>query len=73
MDLGVVAHNSQAAVLGVLGSIVNLNGLGHYIHWHWIFISVANLIVIGLMVVTFVLAILVPFPKHRTKKGHDDG
>ena len=39
-----------------LGSILPLNHLGHYIHWHFILISVSNLIVIGLMIVTFVAA-----------------
>lgn len=57
---------------GLLGSIINLSGLGHYLHWHFILISVANLIVIGLMLVTFVLAIVMPFPRHRSKKGGDE-
>jgi hypothetical protein len=69
--LGVV-HPHLWGVLGTLGSIVNLDGLGHYIHWHFIYISVANLIVIALMLLAFVLAILLPFPRHRSK-GHDDG
>lgn len=48
----------------VLSSIVNLTGSGHYVHWGFIQISVANLVVIGLMVVVFVAAILIPFRRH---------
>ena len=50
------------------GRLINLNGTGHYIHWGFIQISVANFVVIVLMVVVFVLAILLPFPK---RKGGD--
>lgn len=60
------------AVTGLLGSIINLDGLGHYLHWHFVNISVANVIVIGLMLVVFALAVLVPFPGHRSKKGGDE-
>jgi len=35
------------------------------VHWGVVQISVPNLIVIGLMVLVFVLAVLVPFPKGR--------
>ncbi len=44
---------------------VGLNGTGHYIHWGFIQLSLANLIVIVLMVVVFVLALLLPFPGHK--------
>jgi hypothetical protein len=37
---------------------------GAYIDWWVIHISVTNLIIIGLMVVTFVAALLLPFPGH---------
>ena len=54
--------------LGVLlGALINLGGSGRYIHWGFIQISVANFVVILLMVVVFVLAILLPFP--RRKRG----
>ena len=52
----------------LLGALVNLNGSGHYVHWGFIQISVANLVVILLMVVVFVLAIVLPFPR---RKGRD--
>ena len=32
----------------LVGSVVNLNHPGHYVHWGFIQISVANLVVIGL-------------------------
>jgi len=48
----------------LVGSLVDLNHPGHYVHWGFIQLSVANLVVIGLMVVVFVAAILVPFHRH---------
>jgi hypothetical protein len=41
---------------------------GTYLHWGVIQISVANLVVIGLMLLVFVLAIFLPFPggRHRS-------
>ena len=50
-------------VFALLGALVNLNGSGHYIHWGFIQISVANFVVILLMIVVFVLAIVLPFPQ----------
>jgi hypothetical protein len=53
-------------VLGaLLAALVNLGGTGHYIHLGFVQISVANLVVIILMIVVFVLAILLPFPKRK--------
>jgi hypothetical protein len=49
----------------LLGALINLNGSGRYFHWGFIQISVANFVVIVLMVVVFVLAILLPFPKRK--------
>ncbi len=59
-----LAHMLMATLLGAL---VNLNGSGNYIHWGFIQLSVANFIVILLMIAVFVLAILLPFP--RRKRG----
>lgn len=53
---------------GPLAALVPLNNLGHYLHWHFIQISVANTLVIVLMAITFVAAILVPFPGRRRRK-----
>lgn len=47
---------------------VNLNHPGHYVHWGVIQLSVANLVVIGIMVVVFVAALLLPFPNGRNRK-----
>ena len=48
----------------LLAALINLGGTGNYVHWGFIQISVANLVVIALMIVVFVLAILLPFPRH---------
>lgn len=53
-----------AVMSRLVGSLVNLNHPGHYVHWGFIQLSVANLILIGLMVVVFVAAILIPFRRH---------
>jgi hypothetical protein len=65
-------HAALVALGGVPKSIVNLDKPGHFVHWHFIQISVANLIVIGSMVVVFLLALALPFPSHRTKRGTDN-
>ncbi|MFI1162450.1 hypothetical protein ACH4UM_02285 [Streptomyces sp. NPDC020801] len=48
-----------------LAAPVDLNGTGRYVHWGVIQLSVANLVVIGLMVIVFVAALLLPFPGGR--------
>jgi hypothetical protein len=51
--------------LATAGSVINLNGPGAYKAWGIFYLSVANLVVIGIMVVLFGLALLLPFPsKH---------
>jgi hypothetical protein len=45
-----------------MGAVFNLNHPAHVVHWHFFQMSVANLVVIALMLVVFVLAILLPFP-----------
>ena len=49
----------------VLVAPFHLTRPGHYIHWGVLQISVANAVVIGLMLALFVAAVLVPFPKGR--------
>ena len=49
-------------------SAASLNGTGHYVHWGVIQISVANVVVIGIMIAIFVLAILLPFPRGGGRK-----
>ena len=52
-----------AALALVVGALIDMSRPGHYIHWGFIQISVGNLVVICLMVVTFLAAILIPY--HR--------
>jgi hypothetical protein len=42
-----------------------MNDPGVYLHWGVIQISLANLVVIGLMIAVFLLALFVPFPGRR--------
>ena len=51
-----------------IAALLPLSTLGHYIHWHWIDISVANFIVVILMIVTFIAALLAPFPGRRRRR-----
>jgi energy-coupling factor transporter transmembrane protein EcfT len=46
---------------------VGLDGKAHFISWGPFQISLANLLVIALIVVLFVLAIVLPFPKQRRR------
>ena len=47
---------------------VNLNHPGHYVHWGVIQISVANVVVIAVMIAIFAAALLLPFPKPRDRR-----
>jgi hypothetical protein len=47
---------------GVMGAVFNLNHPAHTVDWHFIHLSVANVVVIGLMFIVFALAIVLPFP-----------
>ena len=49
----------------LLAALINLSGNGKYFHWGFIQISVANFVIIMLMIAVFVLAILLPFPKRK--------
>ena len=51
-------------------AIFNLNGPAHYVHWHFFQMSVANVVVILLMIAVFIAAILIPFP---TRERDVDG
>ncbi len=50
--------------VNLFGSLVDLSRPGHYLHWGFIQISVANAVLIVLMVLVFVAAILIPFRRH---------
>ena len=51
----------------MLGALVDLSGSGHYLHWGFIQLSVANGLVILAMIAVFVLALVVPFPTRRRR------
>ena len=53
------------ALATLLGALINLNGNGRYIHWGFIQLSYANFAVIVLMIIVFILAIVLPFPKRK--------
>jgi hypothetical protein len=38
-----------------------------YLHWGFILISIPNLLLIGLMIVLFVLALVIPLPGKKEK------
>lgn len=48
--------------MGVLGAVFDLNHPAHVVHWHFIQLSVSNIVVIGVMLAVFALAIVLPFP-----------
>ena len=54
--------------VSVLAAVFNLNHPAHTVDWHFIHLSVANVIVIGLMLIVFVLAIVLPFPGAKSRK-----
>jgi len=51
-----------------LAALVHLGGVGRYIHWGVVQISLSNLIIIGVMIVLFLAAIVLPFPGHRSRQ-----
>jgi hypothetical protein len=48
-----------------MAAIFNLNHPAHTVHWHFITLSVSNVIVIVLMLVVFALAIALRLPGSR--------
>ena len=56
------------------GLSIVAEGAGRYVHWGVIQISQTNLIIIGVMVLLFVLALVVPFPSdhsdHPDEQAH---
>jgi hypothetical protein len=49
-----------------LAAVVNLNKPPYYVRWGVVQLSLANVVVIALMVAVFVVALIVPFPKGRS-------
>ncbi|MHB8191111.1 MAG: hypothetical protein ACYDHP_11990 [Ferrimicrobium sp.] len=56
----------------LFGAIISLDGRAHYFEWGVIQVSYANLIVIGVMLALFVLALFLPFPS-AGKRVRDEG
>jgi hypothetical protein len=48
--------------VAVMGAVFNLNHPAHMVDWSFVHLSVANVVVIGVMVIVFVLALVLPFP-----------
>jgi hypothetical protein len=48
---------------------VDLNHHGHYLHWGFVQISAANIVMLALIGVVFVAALFVPFPKPHGRDG----
>jgi hypothetical protein len=60
------AQLSTVALAGHASAAINLNQPGSYLNWNIFTISVANLVLIAVMVVIFGAALLLPFPgRHR--------
>jgi hypothetical protein len=46
----------------LVAAVLNLNHPAHTVDWEFIHLSVANVVVIGLMLLVFLLALVLPFP-----------
>lgn len=56
--------------MGVLAAVFNLNHPAHTVDWHFIHLSVANVVVIGAMLGVFLLALVLPFPGAERRRRH---
>ncbi len=54
----------EAVLTLMLGSLINMSKPGHFIHWGFLQISMANAVLIVLMVIVFIAAIAIPY-RHR--------
>jgi heme exporter protein D len=66
--VGTVGHTAILGGFSLLAALVHLGGTGKYISWGAVQISLANLIVILVMIVMLVVAIVLPFPRHETRR-----
>jgi hypothetical protein len=67
IDTGHIARRQQWGISR--GEAVD--GPAPYFQWGFIQISLANLVVIGVMLTLFALALLLPFPSHAERHDHD--
>ena len=66
---GQVTVERMLALSLLFAALVDLNDPAHYVHWgDWFQMSVANIVVIVLMIIVFVAAILVPFPRRSSEQ-----
>lgn len=66
---GDATHKVAGGVDG-MAAIFNLNSHATYVHWHFIDVSLSNVLVVVAMLILFGLALVVPFPRHG---GSRDG
>jgi len=55
--------------VGVLGAVFNLNHPAHTVDWSFVHLSVANVVVIAVMLIVFVLAVVLPFPGAASRQA----
>jgi hypothetical protein len=60
---------TTTALAGHAPAAIDLNQPGSYLHWNVFTVSVANLVLIAVMVAIFGAALLLPFPGHRRRPG----
>lgn len=49
-------------------ALINLNHPANYVHWHFFQMSVANVVVVVLMIAVFVAALLLPFRRRERQR-----
>ena len=54
-------------ISAIASAVFNLNHPAHVVKWHFIQLSVPNLVLIGVMFVVFAIALLLPFPGARAR------
>ena len=57
----------MSVLMRPLAAPVDLDKPGHYLHWGVVQLSVANFVVILLMIALFIAALLLPFPKSKDR------
>ena len=60
---------TTTVLAGHVPEALDLNSPGSYLHWNVFTVSVANLVLIAVMVVIFGAALLLPFPGRRRHQG----
>ena len=67
---------STAVAVSLINAVPSAHGLlsrrAYFLHWGVVQISLANFIVIVLMVVLFVLALILPFPGGKAVESEED-